>query len=221
MQADPVTFSVRCISVLACCFLLVACSNAYYSAMEQVGIHKRNILVDRVEDARDSQEDAKQQFSSALEQFSALLDFDGGDLQTIYNSLEKEFESSEQRANEVRDRIEAVESVSEALFEEWEDELELYTSQSLRQASENTLNETRTRYGQMIASMHAAEAKMEPVLNAFRDQVLFLKHNLNSRAIASLRTELVSIEGDISQLIKDMQASIDESNRFLSEMESL
>ncbi|MDA9909938.1 DUF2959 domain-containing protein, partial [Gammaproteobacteria bacterium] len=63
--------------------------------------------------------------------------------------------------------------------------------------------------------------KMDPVINAFHDQVLFLKHNLNSRAIASLRSELVTIEGDISQLISDMEASIAESNRFLTEMELL
>jgi hypothetical protein len=66
--------------------------------------------------------------------------------------------------------------------------------------------------------MHAAESKMTPVVNAFRDQVLFLKHNLNSRAIASLRSELATIEGDISALIVDMENSITESNRFLSEL---
>ena len=59
---------------------------------------------------------------------------------------------------------------------------------------------------------------MEPVLNAFRDQVLFLKHNLNSRAISSLRSELTSIEDDISLLISDMESSIAESNRFLEEI---
>ncbi len=42
--------------------LLTACSSAQYAVMEKFGIHKREILVDRVEDARDSQEDATQQF---------------------------------------------------------------------------------------------------------------------------------------------------------------
>ena len=48
--------------------LLTACSSAQYAVMEKFGIHKREILVDRVEDARDSQEEAKQQFASALEE---------------------------------------------------------------------------------------------------------------------------------------------------------
>jgi hypothetical protein len=189
--------------------------------MEQLGVHKRDILVDRVEEARDSQEEAKVQFSSALEQFSTLLNFDGGDLQQTYETLEGEFEQSESRAGDVSDRIRAVESVSADLFSEWEEELGLFTNQELRRSSENSLRETRVRYQQLISAMHSAETKMNPVINAFRDQVLFLKHNLNSRAIASLRSKLVTIEGDISQLISDMEASIAESNRFLTEMELL
>lgn len=197
---------------------VTACSTVYYETMEQFGVHKRDILVDRVEEARDSQEAAKEQFSSALEQFTTLLNFDGGNLQAAYDSLNGEFEESESSAEVVSDRIRAVENVSADLFNEWEDELELYTNQSLRNSSAATLRQTRVRYEQLIASMHAAESKMTPVINAFRDQVLFLKHNLNSRAIASLRSELATIEGDISALIVDMENSILESNRFLTEL---
>jgi len=195
-----------------------SCSTVYYETMEKFGVHKRDILVERVEEARDSQEAAKVQFTSALEQFSSLLNFNGGDLQATYENLNTEFEKSEDRAATVRDRIRSVESVSADLFAEWEDELELYSNQNLRRSSETTLRETRALYQQLVLSMHTAENKMIPVIDAFRDQVLFLKHNLNSRAIASLRTELVTIESDISALIVDMEKSITESNRFLSEL---
>ena len=177
---------------------LSSCSTVYYETMEKFGVHKRDILVERVEEARDSQEAAKVQFTSALEQFSSLLNFNGGDLQATYEKLNGEFEKSEDKAATVSDRIRSVESVSSDLFKEWEDELDLYTNQNLRRSSESTLRETRALYQQLVLSMHTAENKMVPVIDAFRDQVLFLKHNLNSRAIASLRSELVTIEGDIS-----------------------
>lgn len=193
-------------------------STVYYETMEQFGVHKRDILVGRVEEALNSQEAAKEQFSSALEQFTTLLNFDGGDLQVAYDSLNGELEESESKAEAVSDRIRAVENVSADLFSEWEDELELYTNQSLRASSASTLRQTRVRYEQLVASMHAAESKMTSVVNTFRDQVLFLKHNWNSRAIASLRSELATIERDISALIVDMENSISESNRFLTEL---
>ncbi|MBW6453735.1 MAG: DUF2959 domain-containing protein, partial [Methyloprofundus sp.] len=53
----------------------------YYSGLEKIGIPKREIMVHRVEKARDTQQDAKEQFKTTLEQFSALTQFNGGDLE--------------------------------------------------------------------------------------------------------------------------------------------
>ena len=81
-----------------------------------------------------------------------------------------------------------------ALFAEWESELKLYTSSNLRRSSETRLAQTRESYAKLIGAMKRAESKIDPVLNPLRDQVLFLKHNLNARAVASLQEELVSVE---------------------------
>ena len=51
--------------------------------MEKVGVHKRDILVDRVEDGRDSQADAQKQFQSALEQFSSIVQLEETDLKKV------------------------------------------------------------------------------------------------------------------------------------------
>ena len=66
--------------------------------------------------------------------------------------------------------------------------------------------------------MKRAERKLDPVLNAFRDRVLFLKHNLNAQAIASLRTNRKAIESDIAALVGDMNRSIAEADRFIKTM---
>ena len=215
---------MRCTAVLFFALMLFpafitgGCQKAYYSAMEKVGVHKRDIMVDRVEEARDSQQEAKEQFQSALEQFTTVLNFKGGKLEDKYKTLQAEYERSEARAGEVRDRIEAVEDVSEALFAEWEDELGQYSSKTLRRDSERKLARTRSQYNQLIRAMHRAEEKIEPVLKAFRDQVLYLKHNLNAQAIASLQSELVEVESDIADLIREMEKSIGEANSFIKTM---
>ena len=206
-------------STLALVLLLTACQSAYYGAMEKVGIHKRDIMVDRVTEAKESQQEAKEEFSSALEQFQSLLGSEDTDLQDKYDDLSDEFEDSEEAAEEVRDRIKAVESVSEALFEEWQEELELYTSEKLRQDSAAKLRSTQTKYGQLLSAMKAAEQRMDPVLNALRDQVLYLKHNLNARAIDGLKGELTSIETNVSKLIEDMEKSIAESEEFIAQLQ--
>jgi gas vesicle protein len=200
--------------------LLGACSSAYYKTMEGLGIEKRDILVDRVEEARDAQDDASEQFASALDQFRSTVNFDGGDLEETYDRLNSEYEKSVEEAAAVAERIESVEDVAEDLFTEWEKELDQYSRADLRRNSASLLNDTRKRYKQLMTTMHRAERSMEPVLVAFQDQVLVLKHNLNARAIGALRNELDSIERDTANLIAQMQKAIAEANAFIDSMEN-
>ena len=211
---------LRTVIGVACAGLLIACQSAYYSTMESFGIQKREILVDRIEDAKESQEEAKEQFSSALAQFKSVVDFDGGDLEDLYEDLNDELEDSEAQAEEVSDRIESVRDVAKALFKEWEQELEQYKDSNLKARSRRQLDDTQQRYGQLIRAMEKAEARIEPVLSTFRDQVLYLKHNLNARAVASLRTEVDGVQADIDALIAEMERSIDEASAFIQTMSS-
>jgi hypothetical protein len=196
----------------------LSCQTAYYETMEQFGYHKRDLLVRDVEKARDAQQEAKEQFKSALDRFTKTLDIQGGELQEKYEALNKEYERSEDKANSVRKRVASVEDVSEALFTEWNAELKEYSSSTLRKKSQEQFTQTRAQYAQLIKAMKRAEAKMYPVLAKFKDQVLFLKHNLNAQAIASLKGELVSVEGNINSLIKDLNASIQEADSFIAAM---
>lgn len=198
---------------------LVACQSAYYEAAEKVGYHKREILVDRVEDSRDAQQEAEEQFQSALEQLSELAHFDGGKLEKMYESLADEYQDSRDAADEVSDRIDAVEDVAEALFKEWQEEIGQYSNARYKAESRARLRETRQRYDAMIAAMRRSEAKMEPVLTALNDNVLYLKHNLNARAVAALQVEFKSIESDIEVLIAEMRKAIASSNAFIESMQ--
>ncbi len=202
--------------LLALC--LAACQSAYYQAAEQVGYHKREILVDRVEDARDAQVEAEEQFQSAQEQLLALMEFDGGDIQDAYESLSDEYESALAAATHVGDRIDAIEHVADALFDEWEDELTEYTNTRLRADSARKLKETQRRYAGLIKIMRRSEQRMQPILAALKDNVLYLKHNLNAQAVAALRVEFSNIDRDIDLLILAMKKAIASSNEFIDSL---
>jgi len=188
--------------------------------METFGVHKRDILVDRVEEAKDAQEETKEQFQTALEKFTEVANFKGGDLEDKYNQLKEELDTSEDKAKTMRNRIGKVQQVAEALFEEWTAELDQYTNQKLKLASKEKLAETKLHYQNLINAMRKAQAKVEPVLMAFRDHVLYLKHNLNAKAIASLQSELDTIETDVASLIAEMNSSIAEAEAFIKQMGS-
>jgi hypothetical protein len=208
-------------------FLLTAllgftgCSSVYYDAMEKVGVPKREILVDRVGEAREAQQKAKEQFTDALTQFLAVTKVPPSELQATYEKLNTEFKHSETRAKEVRDRIAAIDNVAQALFSEWSNELGQYKSPALRSQSERQLTATRNRYAALMRVMDQAAAGMDPVLDAFRDQVLFLKHNLNAQAIASLSGTSRELQQDISRLVADMEKSIREADAFIASMQAI
>ena len=208
--------------LLVCGFLLAAlpgCSRMYYAGLEKVGIPKRDLLERRVEKAQESQEETKKQFSSALERFRATVQIDGGELEERYDALKDELELSEQRSKQLGERIDAVEDVAEALFAEWENELDQYKRADLRSASQRRLEQTRRDYAPMISAMKRAHKRVDPVLEAFRDVVLALKHQLNAKAVASVRGELAGVEREVSALVEAMNTSIAQAGKFLGKLD--
>lgn len=192
-----------------------ACTSTYYRALETVGIEKRDVLVNRIDDARDAQSAAKEQFSSALDNYRKLISVDGGELEKTYDRLNSSYRRSERRASDVSDRIKSVETVAEDLFEEWEEEIDEYSDAELRRRSSRLLAETRDDYDDVIRAMRRAEESMGPVLTLFNDQVLILRHNLNARAIGSLQAELDAVEQATTALIWEMEEAIAEAGRFI------
>jgi len=180
-----------------------------YSALEKVGIHKRDILVD-----------TKTQFKSAYEELAGLVQIKDGGLESKYKRMAKAVEASNDKAEELDDRIDSVNEVANALFAEWKQELEQYQSVSLRQASEKNLQTTRQRYGIIYQKMRESQQRVGPVLEVLQDNTLYLKHNLNARAISSISNEVLVIEDKVALLISQMELSISESDEFIKSMRS-
>lgn len=207
------------ITLLFHLFLIVSCSSIYYSGMEKLGYEKRDLMVSRIKAAQDTQKETQQQFSSALERFRSAVDFKGGALEKVYDQLSNEHEKTQHKVEELTRRIAKIEDVANALFREWETELSQYENQSLREKSQQRLIDTKQRYKPMIEAMHRAKNSAAPILKAFNDQVLYLKHNLNAKAIGAIRGELSSVEGDVANLIANMQVSMSEAGKFIEEIE--
>lgn len=199
--------------------LLAGCRSAYYSAYEKFGVYKRDLLKKKVVAARDDQKEASEQFKDALTRLKELSGFQGGNLEKVYDSLKADYDRSAARANDVHKRVKDVETVASDLFAEWEKEATEISSAALRQSSQQKLRETRNRYEQLHSALKRAENSMEPVLSRLHDQVLFLKHNLNAEAIASLKGETLNIQGEISKLIDEMNRSIAEADKFISTLQ--
>jgi F0F1-type ATP synthase membrane subunit b/b' len=196
-------------------FTLAACNTVYYAAWEKLGCEKRDLLKSAVKAARGAQKETGEEFQDALTQLQKLTGYRGGNLESAYNRFKGEYEDCEAQATAVRSEIREVDTVARDLFREWEREIRQYENASLAADSRRKLADTRSRFEQLSSSLHAAESTMEPVLRQFRDQVLYLKHNLNAAAVGSLRGKADNIQGDIQRLLAQMNRSIAEADRFI------
>lgn len=192
--------------------------SAYYATVETFGVHKRDILKKKVVQARDDQRDAEEEFKDALTRLKEVYSVDGGELEKQYNKLKSQYDSAEEKAADVRSRIQSIETVAGDLFKEWEVELEEIKTMKLKVASKKKLIETRDRYTELVGALKKSESGMTSVLEKFKEHVLFLKHNLNAVAIASLKGEAVNIQDEIAKLITDMQASIKIADQLISDL---
>jgi hypothetical protein len=191
------------------------CRTAYYAAYEKFGVYKRDLLKKRVAAARDEQKAAGEQFKDALTRLKEITKYDGGALEKAYHSLKGEYDDCVTKAEDVRKRIHDMDDVANDLFAEWEKELKEIVTASLRDSSRQQLNATRERYESVASALKSAEQSMTPVLTQFKDYTLYLKHNLNAQAVASLKGEAANIQKDISRLIEQMNQSITRANEFI------
>ncbi len=207
--------NLRSLFTAGLCVTLVACNSIYYSAWEKLGYEKRDLLISAVKKARGEQKDAGVEFQDAMTQLKKLTGYHGGNLESAYDKFKAEYDDCEKQAAVVKDQVREVDTVARDLFREWEREARQYESATLAADSRRKLAETRSRFEQLSSSLHAAESSMDPVLRQFRDQVLYLKHNLNAAAIGSLRGTADNIQANIQRLLEQMNRSIAEADRFI------
>ncbi len=192
-----------------------AVNNVKYSAWESVGLEKRDLFKREVSNVKDEQEDTQEAFKDALEQLKEVYAFDGGNLEREYKKLNGAYEEAAEESQEVHARIEKVDQVAKDLFVEWDEEINEIKTSDLRFRSTKQLSQTKERYGDLRRKLVKSEARIGPVLNRLHDQVLFLKHNLNAKAIAGLKVEGSKIESEISRLMKEMESSNKEAEEFI------
>ncbi len=195
--------------------LLSGCSTVRYSVMENFGKEKRHLLVSDVEKVQKSQAMAQDEFTDVLARIKELYAYEGGNLEIFYANLKGSTEQCEARAVDIEKRINQVEQVAWDLFAEWESEIDQINDPKLKGNSRQSLVEARSRYKRMEIVMHKSSQGMYPVLAKLKDYTLYLKHNLNAKAVGSLGNELVSIEQEVTALVEDMNHSIREADNFI------
>jgi hypothetical protein len=192
-------------------------SGTYVKAMDVVGFEKRDMLKDRLQEARDSQVEAKQQLQTALYTLRRIESVPPTELSGLHDDLDTEVGKTEDEINDYKSDIAAVEAVAKEMFADWEEDLAKYDDAELREKSMVELRDTRRNYSALIADLRETERKLSSVLPALKDQVLYVEHSVNAGQRPDDTDKLDEVREQISTLIEDLEGSIDRTQRFIEE----
>ncbi len=206
------------LSLIFLALLLSGCHSTYYKAMSTLGKEKRDILVQRIKDAKKDQDQTKQKLQTTMESFQALTGFKGGSLEKSYKRLNSDYESAASQTDKLHDKIQSIDQVSSDLFKEWQGEINAMDNGKLKSQDSVMLRNAKTRQATYMRAMRRTEDQIAPVLKAFHDQVLFLKHNLNARAIGSLKNTSAGLQSDVAGLVQSIDASSQEADKLISSL---
>jgi hypothetical protein len=179
---------------------LAGCSTLYYSTMEKFGVAKRDIMVDRVKEAQESQKDAKKEFANALEQFRSVVAVQRRRAcRTSTTSSTARCSAARARPPRCGSRIAKPWRMSlTRCSDEWQAELKQFTNPEFRRSSEKQCamtNPLQVRQADGTA-MHKAESRhrARPAAAARAGALSQAQPQRAGHRLAD-RSELTSVEG--------------------------
>jgi len=176
----------------------------------------RKYIVRYLKEVRFNLQDAKNEFEAMQQCFNTQAVTTVSGMEQTQYRLNRQYERCHLSAHALNQRMNAIKSVSWALFAEWDHELNGYANQALRGSSKRQLTAVRRSYTHLIKMMQKTDHKMWPILIVFHDKVLYCKHNTNTWTIGTSQHEVIEISIDISQFILAVDQTITETNQFIS-----
>lgn len=203
------------IFLVLCTFFLGSCTTIYYNFWETFGQEKRDLLRSNIVKTQEAQDEVQNEFKDTLERVRSEYSFDGGSLEKTYDQLNADYEDAQQRVEHLSSRINKVEDIAGDLFAEWKEEAGQISNRSYQRDSLRKRRQAMKKFERMLTAMRRVEKTTDPVLTKLKDQVLYLKHNLNARALGSFKLEFQKIERELTALNSEIHRSTEVASEFI------
>ncbi len=195
-------------------YLLSSCQTAYYKIWETLGREKRDLLESNVEKAGDEQRAMENEFEDILSRIRSEYDFDGGEIERLYDQLKSDYENVVAKKEQLEERSDSIHTIANDLFKEWKREAQGLSNRRYKEDSLKKLRIAKDNFKRMSASLKNTQDRLNTVTKQFKDHVTYLKHNLNAKSLDVFKTEINSIKDDMEKLISTVKLSIKQSDDF-------
>ena len=197
---------------------LTSCSTLYYNTWELLGKEKRDVLKMNMEDVDDQQKDVEEKVSDTLALIRKNYNFKEGKLEATYDRMKEDYEDAKSLADDYSEQVQKTIDIADDLFDEWEDEAKELSNANYRTTSLKQLRQTKASFKRSEKSMRRVENSLNKLLKSYNDQVVYLKHSLNAKAVGNLKAELSEIKRNIEILSSRIEKSKQQNLEFLNRL---
>jgi chromosome segregation ATPase len=182
-------------------------------AHAQEGHKQTERLVKRAGETLKQIVETKQQLQKTLTIYNSIIDAKTDDANKTYKDLVKAVEQCEKKRGDVQNKTEEMEKEAHIFFQEWNASLSGISNEDLKKRSQERLNDTRVRYGDILSAGRRAGAEFDTFIGDLRDQIAYLGFDLNPSAVESLKGDAAKLNqhGDV------LFGKIDDVNKKITE----
>ena len=148
-------------------------------------------LMSRVERIHVDCEVASEQARTATTTLHSMVGPDfHGEPALAHEELVAAIEASERTAQDLQRDFDRMTRSGDKVFAQWQENLEEYTSEVMRQASEKRMNATRERYDAVVAAVGPAIESYRGFNATLRDHALYLGTDFNEESVSLVEQEI-------------------------------
>jgi hypothetical protein len=197
---------------IAAVLLFASCS----STDPRSGIVETNELSARIEEVRAGSDLAKQRVEAAVKSLKNLTHADfKEDATAAFVDFVAAVDASTQQSDQLHASVVKMKEESVPLFKKWEQSLEAFSSDQMRQHSKERQQKTHERFDAIVSSAEAAQVACDALNVRLRDHVAYLRFDLNSSALAMIQGEVVALEQSAATLSTQLVACQDAAKAYV------
>lgn len=196
---------VRSIALLCCLILAVT-----PLISQQGGSKEATKFRSQIEDTRKSVEQARKQLEEILAQYNGLIGGKAKKPDAAYKKLDGDVGKVEKTVSGIQKQVANMDKGAEKFFAAWEEQIDAFSGESMREQGQKRLQLARTKYDDMRTNMSSAGEAYAPFMASLKDQVLYMGTDLSPEALEALQPETEKL----NQMGEELFARID---RILSE----
>ena len=181
-------------------------------------LHEVDSLVANVENVQVECEVTRESIRSSVASMLSLVAPEKGvDVRMAFTEFEAAIAASAGQEKNVNKAFTRLEKSAQGFFEGWEEDLNTFSNESMRDASQARMEDTRAMYDAVMLSSQDPLQRFGEFNTALGDVALFLSRDFNPASVQLIETELRSLIREAGEIQRQLDFCAESAAEYVQE----